>query len=66
MILAFAGIALLVPNVAALIGIVLIVMGLEVNVRFIEEPHLAGVHGDAYRSYTRTAGRFVPWIGRAR
>jgi protein-S-isoprenylcysteine O-methyltransferase Ste14 len=66
MILAFAGVALLVPNVAALVGIALIVMGLEVNVRFIEEPHLAGVHGNAYRSYARTAGRFVPWIGKAK
>jgi protein-S-isoprenylcysteine O-methyltransferase Ste14 len=35
-------------------------------VRRVEEPHLASTHGDAYRSYMRTAGRFVPWIGRAR
>jgi protein-S-isoprenylcysteine O-methyltransferase Ste14 len=66
MVLAFAGVTLLVPNVVALVGLALLAVGLEVHVRLIEEPHLAGAHGHAYRSYSRQAGRFVPWLGRAR
>jgi protein-S-isoprenylcysteine O-methyltransferase Ste14 len=66
MVLAFTGVALLVPNVVALVGIALVVAGLELHVRLVEEPHLARVHGIAYRSYARRAGRFVPWIGRAK
>jgi protein-S-isoprenylcysteine O-methyltransferase Ste14 len=30
----------------------------------LEEAHLLALHGDAYRSYARRAGRFVPGIGR--
>jgi len=66
MVLAFAGVTLLVPNVVALMGIAALVIGLQVHVRFIEEPYLASVHGASYRSYARSVGRFVPWIGRAR
>jgi protein-S-isoprenylcysteine O-methyltransferase Ste14 len=66
MVLALAGVTLLVPNVVALIGIALVVVGLELHVRLVEEPYLANTHGDAYRSYKRKAGRFLPWLGRAR
>ena len=30
--------------------------------RYVRNP----MHGDSYRSYTRRAGRFVPWIGHVR
>lgn len=66
MILAFAGVTLLVPNVVALVGIALVVVGLQVHVRLGEEPQLISAHGDAYRSYMGKAGRFVPWLGRVR
>jgi protein-S-isoprenylcysteine O-methyltransferase Ste14 len=66
MALAFAGAALLVPNVVALAGVALVVLGLQLQVRLVEEPYLARVHGGAYRTYARTAGRFIPWLGRAR
>jgi hypothetical protein len=33
-------------------------------VRCVEEPYLIRVHGDAYRSYARAVGRFLPGIGR--
>jgi protein-S-isoprenylcysteine O-methyltransferase Ste14 len=66
MILACVGVTLLVPNVVALIGAALLVIGLELHVRCIEEPHLAALHGSAYRSYSRGTGRFVPWVGRTR
>jgi protein-S-isoprenylcysteine O-methyltransferase Ste14 len=30
----------------------------------LEEAHLVAMHGDAYRSYARRTGRFVPGLGR--
>lgn|GEM_PF-1434402 len=41
-------------------------LGLELQVRVVEEPHLQAVHGDAYRAYARATGRFVPKLGRLR
>jgi protein-S-isoprenylcysteine O-methyltransferase Ste14 len=38
-------------------------IALELQVRGVEEPHLARVHGDAYLDYTARVGRFVPWLG---
>ncbi|MGB3353743.1 MAG: isoprenylcysteine carboxylmethyltransferase family protein, partial [Mycobacterium sp.] len=32
----------------------------------VEEPYLEAVHGDAYRNYASTVGRFVPHAGRRR
>lgn len=66
MALAFAGVTLLVPNVVALVGLPVLVVGLQLQVRLVEEPHLVSAHGDAYRSYMNKAGRFVPWLGRVR
>jgi protein-S-isoprenylcysteine O-methyltransferase Ste14 len=60
----FAGIALLVPNAAALAGWVLLFIALEVQVRLVEEPHLTQVHGRAYADYASRVGRFLPRIGR--
>jgi len=36
---------------------------IEVFVRRIEEPHLLAVHGDNYRAYARSVGRFLPGVG---
>ena len=43
----------------------LVVGAVEVQVRRVEEPHLQALHGDAYRAYCRSVGRFVPRLGRA-
>lgn len=64
MISASLGFALWVPNAVALIAVVAIVAGLEIQVRLVEEPYLARVHGAAYRAYAARAGRFLPWLGR--
>jgi protein-S-isoprenylcysteine O-methyltransferase Ste14 len=64
MILAAIGVAVMVPNGAALAGAALLALALEVHVRFVEEPHLLAVHGDRYRRYAGSAGRFAPRIGR--
>ncbi|TMA32310.1 MAG: isoprenylcysteine carboxylmethyltransferase family protein [Deltaproteobacteria bacterium] len=63
MILTAVGGVLMVPNAGALAGAALLALALEIHVRFVEEPHLLAVHGDRYRSYTRSAGRFVPGVG---
>lgn len=57
------GAALLVPNAVALAGAVLTVATIQVQVRLGEEPHLLAVHGEAYRRWTMTAGRFLPGLG---
>jgi protein-S-isoprenylcysteine O-methyltransferase Ste14 len=58
------GLVLLVPNVVAVVGFVALVLALELQVRVVEEPYLARVHGAVYRDYAGRVGRFVPGVGR--
>lgn len=63
--LAFAiGAALAVPSWLAIVGPIAVAIGLELQVRGVEEPYLVQVHGNAYRAYVRRVGRFVPGLGR--
>ena len=64
MVITAVGLALIVPNVVAIVGLVALVIALELQVRGVEEPYLAQVHGDAYRTYANGVGRFVPRLGR--
>jgi protein-S-isoprenylcysteine O-methyltransferase Ste14 len=66
MILAVAGFVLLVPNVYALAALAVLLLGLELQVRGVEEPYLRAVHGEMYRAYATRAGRFLPGLGRER
>jgi len=59
------GIALVTPNLVALGGFLLLVATIELQVRIVEEPYLLTVHGDAYRDYLASVGRFLPGVGRA-
>lgn len=59
------GIALLTPNLVALVGFALLVVTIELQVRAVEEPYLLATHGDVYRDYRAGVGRFVPGVGRA-
>lgn len=52
------------PNPPALAAFCLLLGTIELQVRVVEEPSLARVHGDTYRQYRRTVGRFLPGIGR--
>ena len=63
---AFAGLALVVANVAALASVALWSWAVEVEVRKIEEPHLRELHGLRYQAYAARVGRFVPGIGKIR
>ena len=64
MIPAFAGIALLAPDVFTLAGVLLLAAALELHTRVIEEPYLASVHGRSYAAYAGRVGRFLPGVGR--
>lgn len=59
------GLALMVPNLPALAALVTLVVAVQVQVRAVEEPYLAAVHGDAYLGYAARVGRFLPLGGRS-
>ncbi|BBY10394.1 hypothetical protein MMARJ_11340 [Mycobacterium marseillense] len=59
-----AGIALMTPNPLALAAFVVLLAAIEVQVRVVEEPYLARIHGRAYTDYRAAVGRFAPGIGR--
>ena len=58
------GLALLVPNLPALLAALALALGLELQVRLVEEPYLLGAHGELYRRWAARTGRFLPGIGR--
>jgi len=64
LVLVQVGLALLVPSVLALAGVVLLLVSIEVQVRLVEEPHLRRTHGTEYEDYVSRVGRFVPMVGR--
>ncbi len=57
------GLALMVPNVLAIVAFVTLLTALELQVRLVEEPYLLQVHGEEYASYATRVGRFVPGLG---
>ncbi len=58
------GMAMVVPSPLALAGLACFILGIELQVRVVEEPHLASLHGESYREYAAAVGRFAPGIGR--
>jgi protein-S-isoprenylcysteine O-methyltransferase Ste14 len=64
MILTATGLALLVPNAASVVGLLALVVGIELQVRLVEEPYLLRTHGAAYAIYAARTGRFFPGLGR--
>ena len=66
LVLLAVGVALLVPNLAAIAGAAILVLYVQVQARAVEEPWLRREHGDAYLAYARRVGRFVPVVGRLR
>jgi protein-S-isoprenylcysteine O-methyltransferase Ste14 len=64
MIVGWTGFALIVPTWLAFAAVVVIAIGLELQVRAVEEPYLLRTHGDEYRRYASRVGRFVPSVGR--
>ncbi len=66
MVPAFLGLALLVPNIAALAGFAALLVALEVQVRLVEESYLLRTHGARYADYASRIGRFVPGLGKSK
>lgn len=64
--LTFTCVALVVPNVVALVGLAVLYAGMQTQVRAVEEPHLLAAHGMAYAEYAGRVGRFLPRLGRPR
>ncbi|WP_163505420.1 methyltransferase family protein [Fodinicola acaciae] len=60
------GLTFAVPNVLAFAGFAVVLAGIQVQVRLVEEPHLRRTHGIAYDQYAATVGRFLPRVGRVR
>jgi protein-S-isoprenylcysteine O-methyltransferase Ste14 len=65
MIAAWIGFFLMVPTSVGLAALVLAVIGLEMQVRLVEEPYLRRAHGEEFRAYEARVGRFVPGVGRS-
>ena len=64
MILGWFGLALMVPTWLGIAAVAAVAVGLELQVRYVEEPHLVRTHGAEYRDYAGQVGRFLPGIGR--
>ena len=60
MLVTSVGFVLLLPTAVGLVGLVVMVVALEIQVRGVEEPYLRTVHGAAYDAYVARVGRFVP------
>jgi protein-S-isoprenylcysteine O-methyltransferase Ste14 len=57
------GETLLAPNPVGIAVFAVFFVAIEISVRTVEEPYLLEMHGDAYRDYTASVGRFVPGVG---
>lgn len=64
MLLTAGGLFVLLPNALSLAGLASLLVAVELQVRFVEEPYLLRAHGLRYREYARRVGRFVPGLGR--
>lgn len=64
MIITAAALVLLVPNVVAIVGLVVLVIAVQIQARLVEEPYLLRSHGADYASYAARVGRFIPLLGR--
>ncbi len=60
------GYLLVIPNVWTVLAMVLVLIGVQLQVRFVEEPYLLAMHGEQYERYTASVGRFLPALGRSR
>jgi protein-S-isoprenylcysteine O-methyltransferase Ste14 len=57
---------LVLPNILMICSLVAQTVGVELQVRGVEEPYLLNNHHRQYRDYATRVGRFVPFIGRLR
>jgi len=58
------GMFLILPVPWMALSVIILILGVEVQVRAVEEPLLRTSHGMKYSDYTAKVGRFVPGVGR--
>jgi len=63
MLLTAAGLVVLLPNGLSVASFAALLVAVELQVRFVEEPYLLRAHGQRYRDYAARVGRFVPGLG---
>ena len=54
------GLLVLLPQILMLIFLATAWLSIELQVRFVEEPHLRGLHGADYEKYAEQTGRYFP------
>ena len=54
------GLLLLLPNIYMILSLVIGYLSVELNVRYVEEPHLLRLHGKAFTNYVNKTGRYFP------
>ena len=60
------GMILVLPTAWAVFAAGALWLGIQLHVRYAEEPYLLRVQGEPYRRYAARVGRFVPGVGRLR
>ena len=55
----FIGVIILLPDYLTILFLIFIFTGLEILVRYHEEPHLRKMHGKAYENYCNEVSRFI-------
>lgn len=60
------GLALIAPNPVAIAAPIILFIGIELQVRAVEEPYLIAAHGDTYLTYAESTGRLIPGVGHYR
>jgi len=60
MIIAQVGLTLAVPSIPSILALSFLIAAIHIQVRTIEEPHLARVHGDDWLTYMSRTGRYFP------
>ena len=58
------GLLVVLPHILMLFFIATAYLSIELQVRFVEEPHLRHLHGAAYEKYTDQTGRYFPSLTR--
>ena len=54
------GLLLLLPNACMLLSLAIGYLGIEIHVRYVEEPYLLRLHGEAFKKYVNQSGRYLP------
>jgi protein-S-isoprenylcysteine O-methyltransferase Ste14 len=63
MLVTAAGLVVLLPNWLSVASLMALLVAVELQVRFVEEPYLLRTHGQRYSDYMSRVGRFVPGLG---